>query len=485
MILLCSLQLKYYTGGEIVATEKVTKRVALLVASVSSFITPFLGSSMNIALPAIGREFSMDVVYLSWLVTSYLLATAVFLVPFGRIADIYGRKRIFLFGTITFTVGSLLAVFAPNAHLLLVMRVLQGLGSAMVFGTGVAILISVYPLNERGKALGINVASVYLGLSLGPTLGGLFTHYMGWRSIFMVTAALGVLVIILVLSKLKGEWVEAAGEKFDLAGSLLYGSMILALMYGFSKVPSISGFLLLGAGVLGLLFFIWRELRVESPVLEMRLFRNNLAFTFSNLAALINYSATFAVGFILSLYLQYIQGYGEVQAGLILVFQPLMQFIFSPIAGRLSDRFEPRLVASIGMGFSALGIMLLIPLSKDTSLGYLIVCLVLLGFGFGLFSSPNTNAVMSAVQKKYYGVASGIIGTMRLLGQMFSMGVVTLIFSLYLGGMQVAPGSFPLFLKSIHLSFIIFAVLCVLGIAASLARGKVYDQEGHQEQASD
>jgi MFS family permease len=184
MILLCSLQLKYYTGGEIVATEKVTKRVALLVASVSSFITPFLGSSMNIALPAIGREFSMDVVYLSWLVTSYLLATAVFLVPFGRIADIYGRKRIFLFGTITFTVGSLLAVFAPNAHLLLVMRVLQGLGSAMVFGTGVAILISVYPLNERGKALGINVASVYLGLSLGPTLGGAFYPLHGMEKYF-------------------------------------------------------------------------------------------------------------------------------------------------------------------------------------------------------------------------------------------------------------------------------------------------------------
>lgn len=465
--------------------KNVTKRVALLVASVSSFITPFLGSSMNIALPGIGREFGMDVVYLSWLVTSYLLATAVFLVPFGRIADIYGRKRIFLYGTITFTVGSILAAFAPNAHLLLVTRVVQGLGSAMVFGTGVAILISVYPLKERGKALGINVASVYLGLSLGPTLGGLLTHHFGWRSIFMVTSALGILVIILVLSKLKGEWVEAAGEKFDLAGSFFYGGMVLSLMYGFSKVPTASGFLLLGIGVGGLLFFIWWELRVESPVLEMRLFRRNLAFTFSNLAALINYSATFAVGFILSLYLQYIKGYGEVQAGLILVCQPLVQVIFSPIAGRLSDRIEPRLVASLGMGFSALGVMLLITLSKDTSLAYLIVCLVLLGFGFGLFSSPNTNAVMSAVQKKYYGVASGIISTMRLLGQMFSMGVVTLIFSMYLGGMQVTPRNFHSFLKSIHLSFIIFAVLCVLGIAASLARGRVHDQDGYPEQVSD
>ncbi len=461
-------------------TNNVTKRVALLIASVSSFITPFLGSSINIALPAIGGEFAMDVVYLSWLVTTYLLATAVFLVPFGRIADIYGRKRIFLYGTVTFTLASLLAVLAPNAHLLLLARALQGVGSAMVFGTGMAILISVYPLHERGKALGINVASVYLGLSLGPTLGGLLTHHLGWRSIFMVTALLGVLVTILLLWKLKGEWVEAAGEKFDLAGSLLYGCMVLALMYGFSKVPQASGFLLLGLGIAGLLFFIWWELRTDSPVLEMRLFHHNLAFTFSNLAALINYSATFAVGFILSLYLQYIKGFSAVHAGLILVFQPLVQVIVSPIAGKLSDRIEPRLVASLGMGISALGVMLLITLSKNTSLAYLIVCLVLLGFGFGLFSSPNTNAVMSAVQKRYYGVASGIISTMRLLGQMFSMGVVTMIFSLYLGGVQLAPGNFPAFLKSIRLSFTVFAVFCIFGIAASLARGRLHGQEQKQ-----
>mgnify|MGYP000874977324 FL=1 len=296
----------------------------------------------------------------------------------------------------------------------------------------------------------------------------------------MVTALLGVLVIILLLWKLKGEWVEAAGEKFDLAGSLLYGCMVLALMYGFSKVPQASGFLLLGLGIAGLLFFIWWELRTDSPVLEMRLFHHNLAFTFSNLAALINYSATFAVGFILSLYLQYIKGFSAVHAGLILVFQPLVQVIVSPIAGKLSDRIEPRLVASLGMGISALGVMLLITLSKNTSLAYLIVCLVLLGFGFGLFSSPNTNAVMSAVQKRYYGVASGIISTMRLLGQMFSMGVVTMIFSRYLGGVQLAPGNFPAFLKSIRLSFTVFAVFCIFGIAASLARGRLHGQEQKQ-----
>lgn len=455
----------------------VTKRVTLLIASVSSFITPFLSSSINIALPTIGAEFGVDVVYLSWLVTSYLLATAVFLVPFGRIADIHGKKKVFLCGTFTFTVGSLLAVFVASAEMLLLTRVLQGLGSAMVFGTGVAILISVYPLQERGKALGINVAAVYLGLSIGPSVGGFLTHYWGWRSIFLATAALGVLVIILVLSKLKGEWTDAPGEKFDLPGALIYGIMVLCVMFGFSNIPSTFGFLLLGVGIVGLVFFIWWELQVESPVLEMRLFRHNLAFTFSNLAALINYSATFAVSFILSLYLQYVQGYGEMATGLIMIFQPVVMFVLSPLAGRLSDRIEPRIVASIGMGFSALGLVMLIPLSTDTSLAYLITCLVILGVGFGLFSSPNTNAVMSAVKKRYYGVASGILGTMRLFGQMFSMSLVTLIFSFYIGGMQVTQHNSPLFLQSIHVAYIIFAVLCVFGIAASLARGKVHQQE--------
>ena len=467
-----------------VSTDHVTKRVASLIAAVSSFITPFLGSSMNIALPGIGKEFGVDVVYLSWLVTIYILSSAVFLVPFGRIADIYGRKRIFLYGTITFTIASLLACFAPNAQLLMVTRALQGLGSAMVFGTGVAILISVYPLNERGKALGINVAAVYLGLSLGPILGGFLTHQLGWRSIFLATSLLGVLVVILVLTKLTGEWVEAVGESFDLVGSLVYGSMVLALMYGFSRVPEALGFLLLVVGVAGLLFFIWWELRFDSPVVEMRLFHHNLAFTFSNLAALINYSATFAVGFLLSLYLQYIKGYGALHAGMILVFQPLMQVIVSPLAGRLSDRIEPRLVASVGMGFSALGVLMLISLSDTSSVAYLIFCLLLLGFGFGLFSSPNTNAVMSSVNKKYYGVASGILGTMRLLGQMLSMGVVTLIFTLYLGGMQVTPSMFPSFLKSMYLSFIVFSVLCAFGIAASLARGSIRAENGIKEEGT-
>lgn len=457
------------------------KRVALLISSISSFITPFLGSSINIALPAIGDEFMMSVVMLSWVVTAFMLATVVFLVPFGRLADIHGRKKVFLCGTAIFTLASLLAVVAFNSHLLMIARVLQGLGCAMIFGTGTAILVSVYPLQERGKALGINVAAVYLGLSIGPTLGGVLTHNLGWRSIFVVSALLGMLVIVLVIWKLKDEWVGAAGEGFDWVGSVLYSCMVLLLMYGFTRLPSRIGFQLLIPGALGLFLFIWWELRTESPVLEVRLFRHNIPFAFSNLAALINYSATFAVSFILSLYLQYIKGMDPQQAGLVLVFQPLMQVIFSPIAGRLSDRIEPRIVASVGMAFSALGIAMLTLLSEQTSILYLIACLLILGFGFGLFSSPNTNAVMSAVEKEFYGIASGILGTMRLIGQMLSMCIVTLVISLYIGEMSIGPQNLHLFMSSAHISFMVFAVLCVFGIAASLARGNLHVQESSSD----
>ncbi|MCD6449978.1 MAG: MFS transporter [Thermotogaceae bacterium] len=205
----------------------------------------------------------------------------------------------------------------------------------------------------------------------------------------------------------------------------------------------------------------------------MKLFINNRVFAFSNLAALINYSATFAVGFLLSLYLQYMKTLGPQSAGLILVAQPIMMAIFSPFAGRLSDRFEPRVIASAGMALTAVSLSLFIFLNEKTGLEYIIASLILLGFGLALFSSPNANAVMSSVERKFYGVASAMLATMRLVGQMLSMGITMMIFAIYIGKVQITPQYFSLFLTSLRISFIIFAVLCFGGIFASLARGKV------------
>jgi MFS family permease len=319
--------------------------------------------------------------------------------------------------------------------------------------------------------LGINSAAVYLGLSLGPFFGGFLIQHLGWRSIFFANLPVGVLLIALI-QKLHGEWADAKGEKFDLLGALIYAAALIAIMLGFSLLPAKSGTWMLLFGITGILAFVRWEIKAPSPVLRMQLFSNTV-FAFSNLAALIHYSATFALTFLLSLYLQYIKALTPQTAGFILVAQPLVMAIFSPLAGRLSDRLEPRLVASLGMLLSAAGLFLFTFLEENNTLTSIIAGLMLLGLGFALFSSPNTNAVMSAVEKRFYGIASGTLGTMRLTGQMLSMGIATLIFAVYLGRVQIAPANYPLFMKSIKSAFTIFAVLCFAGTFASLARGKV------------
>ena len=451
----------------------VIKRFALLVTTLAAFLSPFGVSSVNIALPSIGQEFKMDAILLGWVTTAYLLASAMFLVPFGKVADIYGRKRIFTYGIVTFTLASAALAISNSALMLICFRILQGIGASGIYCIGAAILTSVFPLREIGKVLGINVAAVYLGHSFGPFLGGFLTQHLGWRSIFLVNVLLGLVVIFLIFWKLKGEWHEAKEEKFDLTGSIIFSLTLLLIMYGFSQLSTMLDAWLILLGALGVLTFIKWEEKVKSPVLDINLFRNNRVFAFSNLAALVNYSATFAVTFLLSLYLQYIKKLTPENAGLVLVSQPIVQAFFSPFSGKLSDTIEPGVVASIGMALTALGLFLLTFLDEGTTLGFVVASLILLGFGFALFSSPNTNAVMRSVESKFYGMASGTLGTMRWTGMIFSMGITILIFSVYIGKVQITAEYYPVFLRCTKLTFILFAILCVGGTLASLARGKV------------
>jgi EmrB/QacA subfamily drug resistance transporter len=449
------------------------RTIVLIVSTAAAFLTPFMSSALNVALPSIGREFAMNAVLLGWVATSFILAAAVFLVPFGKFADIHGRKKIFAWGSLAYALTSVLSALAPSPGLLLASRVLQGIGGAMIFSTGVAMLTSAYPVSERGKVLGLNVSSTYLGLSLGPVLGGILTQNLGWRSIFWINGALGLVVFGLVLAYLPEEWAEARGEKFDAAGSLLLGSTLIAVMLGLSRLPKPIGGILILAGLIAAVFFVRWEMRSSNPVLNMNLFRQNTVFAFSNLAALINYCATFAVGFLVSLYLQYCKGLSPQKAGLVLIAQPVMMAVFSPLTGRLSDRIEPRLLASAGMAVSVLGLLLLSFLGPATGLGFIFAALLVLGFGFALFSSPNTNAVMSSVERRFYGVASATLGTMRMTGQMLSMGTAMLIFALFLGASRITPDVFPQFLTAVRTAFWFFAALCLGGVFASLSRGKL------------
>jgi MFS family permease len=450
--------------------EKSLKRSVLLVSTFSAFLTPFLGSAINLALPTIGKELHADAISMGWVVSSFILSSAIFLLPFGRLADIVGRKKIFTLGIFLFTFSTFLIIFSWNIFSLIALRILQGFSSAMIFGTSLAIISSVFKVGERGRAMGINITATYFGLSSGPVIGGLLTQYLGWRSIFAFLVPFGIISLYLIFSKIKTEWAEARGEKFDWRGSIIYGFSLASFMYGFSKLPSAFGWIFLVSGVILVSGFLLFEKIINNPVFDVRLILRNRVFAFSGIAALIHYSATSATGFFISLYLQYLKGFDARTAGLIMISQPVMMALLSPLAGKLSDKRNPGAIASVGMGLTATGLILLCFVNENTSIASIVFLLLLMGTGFGLFSSPNSNAIMSSVEKKHLGVASGVVGTMRMVGQMLSMGIAMMLLALYIGKQKINPSTYHGLMHSMKTGFIIFSMLCILGIFASLAR---------------
>jgi len=455
-----------------------SKRVALIVATLTSFLTPFLLSSVNIALKDIGSEFSLSAVLLSWVSTSYLLASAVILIPIGKIADIHGRKKVFFWGLWLMIASSIGATLVKDGMLLITFRALQGIAAAFLYATNVAILSSVYPAHERGRVLGINSSAIYLGLSMGPTLGGFMISLWGWRSIFWATALLCLASFSVARWKLEGEWTDDKNARFDWIGAVIYGLSLVIVMLGFPRIDSFQGAGMVLVGIAGMLAFFRLELKREHPLVDLALFRENRIFAFSCLTALINYSSVTAGGFLLSLYLQHIKGMAPQEAGLVLIAQPVVMALLSPIAGKLSDKIEVQTIVSIGMAVSTLGLGSFIFLGNETQIWEIVAGLVVLGMGYGLFAAPNTNAILGSAGRHSYGIASSIMGTMRLIGQTLSNGIATLVFALYLGQAAIGPPVYPQFLASLKPMFIIFALLSFLGIFASLARGNTRSKVG-------
>jgi MFS family permease len=333
-----------------------------------------------------------------------------------------------------------------------------------------AIITSVFQIGERGRALGINITATYIGLSSGPVVGGFLTQALGWRSIFGLLVPLGVISLILIFKKIKAEWAEAKGEKFDWPGSIIYGIALASFIYGFSELPATAGWVFLFSGIFLAIIFIFFEKKRNNPVFDVKLFLRNRVFAFSGLAALIHYAATAATGFFISLYLQYLHGLDAQTAGLIMISQPVAMAGLSSIAGKLSDKKNPGIIASIGMGLTATGLILLCFLTETTPNYLIVLLLTIMGIGFGLFSSPNSNAIMSSVEKRHLGIASGVVGTMRMIGQMVSMGIAMMLLAVYIGKQAITPAVYPGLLSGMRTGFIIFSILCILGIFASLAR---------------
>lgn len=451
------------------------KQISILgIVSITSFMGTFLISSINIALPDIEKTFDLNALELSWIVTAFLLSSAMFLLPVGRWGDLTGIRRLFKIGVIVFTLSSLICGLVGNGFWLIFFRFVQGVGAAFSSTTGPAILVSAFLPKHRGRVLGMSVAAVYLGLAFGPFAGGFLTQYLGWRSIFIISSLLGLLATIVAFLFLgKDEIAPRETKKINLRGTLFYMLGLVSLVYGSSQIPAFFGWGLMILGSLFLVIFWFLETRSSFPVIDTKLFTGNRLFAYSNIAALINYSATFAIVFLLSLYLQKIQNLNPRDAGLILVAQPIIMAIFSPIAGRLSDRIQPRFLTSIGMTMCTLGLAGFVFLNATTPLWIIICLLIWLGLGFALFSSPNMSTIMGSVPKNAYGQASGTASTMRVLGQIVSMTIVTLFFAGLFGKIAVKTVNDDVFISAVRYGFASFALISLIGIYFSFNRGNV------------
>ncbi len=457
-----------------------TQTVTLIVVVITAFITTFTGSALNLSIPAVSRQFSISAGAAGWLITGYTLAVAAFSVPTGRLADITSMKKVLSAGILIFTACCGISAASVSFVMLLAARIMQGVGAAMIFSTNVAVLIRAFPSGRRGQVLGYSLASTYTGLSAGPVIGGLMDQYLGWRSIFIMTGILGAAALAAAVKKLPPDTAGKTGRiraSLDIRGNLLYIISIVLVMYGLSEI--LSGtvpVILTAAGLATGILFVWYELKADDPAVDISLFQENAGYACSNLAALMNYGATFAISYLLSVYLQIVKGYDPGTAGLIMVSQPAVMAVLTPVMGRFSDRFSPFRMSSAGMGFCAAGTFIFIFTGRNTSLAVIMTALAVTGLGFSLFSSPNTNAVMSCVRKEYYGVASSLLATMRSIGHTISMVTVTITVGLYLPDEPLTSSEPEMIIKVMRTTFIIFTAICTAGVFISLKRKSTSQQ---------
>lgn len=451
------------------------ENMILAVVMMVSFINPFTSSALTTALPGIGTAYGATDAQLSWVIELFLISSTVTIMPISKIADRIGKRHIFLFGVSLFCVSSLAVYFVTSLYGLFVLRILQGLGSASIFATSMAIVSLVTPPERRGRAMGFTIAAVYCGLSFGPVLGGFFTYYLGWKTIFYFIAFICALAWLIAASKLiaasnmtKEEWIVNAKGSLDLPGSLLYALAMIAIMVGLSEITShpLAKYIL-AAGILLFLAFLYGEWHRKSPVLPVRIFAGNRVFSCSSLAAMLNYCATFGISFLLSIYLQRITGLNARDTGLVLLIQPILMALLSPVTGSLSDRINPAVLASSGMILITVGLSLLAVNVSYPFFWLIAVALVIIGIGFALFTAPNNNAIMGSVTPKYYGAASSVVSTVRLIGQVLSVAIITLILS-----QSGAAATSAWLAQHIQQAFIVFTILCAIGIIPSAARSK-------------
>jgi EmrB/QacA subfamily drug resistance transporter len=403
-----------------VETTTSLQKVSLILVVISSFLIPFMGSSLSIALPLIQKDLAINILMLGWIPNAFVLANAALVLPFGRLADIHGRRKVFAGGIIIYTLASLLAGFSNSGMMILLFSSLQGLGSAMIFATAIALLISIYPHKMRGRVLGIYVTAVYLGMVFGPLLGGFLAQNFGWRGIYFANVPLGLFALIILFAWFKGEWKSSDGEKFDLLGSIIYASSLSLLMYGVSTLHGSLGKLMLVMGIIGLVIFYMVEKRCPNPVIPLDIFKNRRT-SLSGIALLLITVATSAMWTLLSLYLQDLRSLDPLTTALILSVQPLFVALLSPLVGRITDKSDNKMINITGTIICTIGLLTLATVGEKTTLIFILTGLSLVGLGMGLFATPTNRNFLESLTDKFYGVGSATLSTMVYVGRTVSL----------------------------------------------------------------
>lgn len=461
----------------------------LALTSVGSFIVPFDGSVVSVALPSMGAELHLSFSASIWVQAAYLLTAAVLLIPVGRLADQHGRVRFYLLGIAIFTISSVLAALSMNGAWLIGSRIAQGAGASLLFATAAAIVTAVFPPGERGRALGVNAMAVYTGLSLGPPLGGLIVDVMGWRAVFFINLPIGVVVFVWGLMMLPRSERSRGAPRVDWAGATLLGVFLVSLLVPLTFAPqwgwrdplTIGPLVLAAASLVG---FVLVERRVKDPVLDLDLLTHNRLFAAANLAALLNYTAMYAIIVLTAVYLEIVQGRSASATGLLILSQPVIMAVLSPFSGRLSDRIGSRVLTSGGMGAIAAGMVLIAMMPAQAPVWQVAVYLGLVGLGMAAFSAPNVSAIMGSVRRDQLSLASAFMGTMRTAGQALSVALLggiaasqmgrvgsRLIFTHGQGAGGVADQVASGYAQGYRYAMLTGAALALVGALVSLTRG--------------
>ena len=469
------MKIEEYYMPQTTPITKAELTALLLTVSLASFATPLISSGVNVALPYISLDFAIPASHIGWVQTSFLMAYAIFLFPFGKLSDRIGKQKIFMSGLSFQLIGFFIAGLSTSLPVLLVGMAIGGLGSAQVFSVAIPLLTTNFPRQERGKVIGINTAVVYTALALGPFIGGVLISAFGWHSVFWIllpTIALAFAFAIRVIPKLP-KIVPNTTKPFDGLGVVVYIIAASLVLTGISRITEgPDAIIMLIIGVAISVLFLWWEIKQPDPLFPIHIFIENKLFRNSSLAALINYGSSFAVVLLLSFYLQSVREFTSIEAGTILIAQPLTMATLTPFTGKLSDRVDPRILATAGMTMTAISLFAFSFLTSTTSLWIIIGILIFLGCGFALFSSPNMNSIMSSVPDTQAGIASATAGSMRVFGQVVSMSAVMVAFAAILGSVVISPEVATPLLKALSTVFIVLGFLCTVGIWFSYTRGK-------------